>query len=237
MNDQEQELQLQRLVDGQLTRSQIQELLAFAESDADLWREIAAVFIEDQIWQKEILSDLSVDGSASEELRLRSKRRSVGGHPSKMPFLFSVAAAALLGIWLGNVWPLGLSDDPGNLMSNPVANSQTPERQNPEQLLNQPELQSPNGGGQRPHSQLVDNFMPAHHLSMGEAGDVPLYTLEEAKKMGLNLEANHVPQETVDQFNRQGYQLQQNTRYISGRAPDGRKVLVPIRSVRLNPGN
>ena len=48
------ELQLQRLVDGQLDRGQVQQLLAKAQRQPELWQQIALAFVEDQIWQAEI---------------------------------------------------------------------------------------------------------------------------------------------------------------------------------------
>jgi hypothetical protein len=215
------ELQLQRLVDGQLNREQVQQLLSQADQN-NLWREIAAAFVEDQLWRAEIVSEMEHVASAppvKEKPSPSDSQSSVGIPGAK--FWLALAAAVLAGIWLGQAWA---PSDTRSDATNELADIQ-------------PDVASPDEGAvQVPPTQLVENLQPAHRLSMGDAGEVPLYTIEQAQKIGL-LNEPAVPQETIDQFRQQGYQLQQNTRYISGRAQDGRQIVVPIRSVRLDPGN
>ena len=57
------QIQLQRLVDGQLNRQHIKQMLTEAQSHNELWRDIAVAFVEDQIFEREAC--LSVSEAAS----------------------------------------------------------------------------------------------------------------------------------------------------------------------------
>lgn len=221
----EQELQLQRLVDGQLDLKQTQEMLQRANLEPELWREMAAAFVEDQIWRNEVTADGLAEQASSVEATSPKSNNTSKSNPSTAPgvkFWLALAAAIVAGIWLGRAWfPEGAADSNPNT----VASHQTP----PDTDLTSDPISD------TPDRQLV-SYEPAHHLSMGDAGEVPLYTLEQAHKLGL-LKEQSLPQETVDQLRERGYELEQNTQYISGKAQDGRRILVPVRSVRFHPGN
>lgn len=221
----EQELQLQRLVDGQLDLKQTQKMLQRADLEPELWREMAAAFVENQIWQSAVIADSSTETTNQDEPILLRSDGSSGSNLSTpgIKFWLALAAAVVAGIWLGRAsFPNGTTIDDG---SRSIASHQ-----------NTPESDSlSNPTSDRPEQRLV-SYEPAHHLSMGEAGEVPLYTLEQAQELGL-LKEQSLPQETVNQLRKRGYQLEQNTQYISGKAQDGRRILVPVRSVRFIPGN
>lgn len=222
----EQELQLQRLVDGQLDLKQTQAMLRCAEQEPELWREMAVAFVEDQIWRNEISADTLAELANQEKpTSLKSTKAPESDSPSApgIKFWLALAAAVVLGVWLGKVWT---PQDTNNTVN---TNSIASHNSSPDSVSPQDDLSN------IPERQLV-NFEPAHHLSMGDAGEVPLYTLEQAQQMGL-LKEQSLPQDTVNQLRDRGYQLEQNTQYISGRAQDGRRILVPVRSVRFNPGN
>ncbi len=227
MNDKE--IQLQRLVDSQLNLEQTLELLRLAEQDPALWRDIAAAFVEDQMWRAEITADGqsnllgAIDSDVSSK-RTRSAAKSNSSSVNSFKFLMALAAAVFIGLWLGSVWN-SQGKPTGDAVIPVVNNDIKPEAVSPE-----------NSDPQSPSPQLVSNFEPAHHLSMGEAGDVPLFTLDQAREMGF-LKEQPLPQETVERLRERGYQLEQNTQYISGKAQDGRRVLVPVRSVSLSRGN
>ena len=220
----EQELQLQRLVDGQLDLKQTQEMLRSAEQEPEFWREMAVAFVEDQIWRNEITADAMAElVDQKEQPESTSIPKSDSTPAPGIKFWLALAAAIVLGIWLGRVWAPQDTNNVGN------TNSIASHNNSPNSNLPQDDTSN------LPERQLV-NFEPAHHLSMGDAGEVPLYTLEQAQQMGL-LKEQSLPQDTVNQLRERGYQLEQNTQYISGRAQDGRRILVPVRSVRFNPGN
>ena len=243
------ELQLQRLVDGQLNRQEIQVFLGHAQDHPGLWREIASTFVEDQIWRTEIQTAENIGnangGIGATELARQAKLDTEGDQTrsaermdqsrrfSGIKFWVSLAAATLLGLWLGNSWDEGSNEtNPDNRMVKDNTADSVPSLDG---IANQ--------GLANPDTQLADSgtqqrlFKPVHHLSMGEAGDIPLYTIDEARKLGMTFDDSKLPEETVAKYQEQGYQLQQNTQYISGSTNDGRRVLVPIRLVTLNPGN
>ena len=49
----EHDLQIQRLIDGELSRPEVQQLLRTANSQPELWRELAVAFVEDRIFASE----------------------------------------------------------------------------------------------------------------------------------------------------------------------------------------
>lgn len=227
MNDKE--LQLQRLVDSQLNLEETLELLRLAEQEPDLWREIAAAFVEDQMWRAEITLEGQADSLVDEErddVASRGRSASAADSSQGPKFWMALAAAVVVGLGLGLIWDS--QGNPSGGTMTPVVNQDT----NPETVLPEDD----DSHSQTPTPQMVSNFEPAHQLSMGEAGNVPLFTLDQAREMGF-LKEQSLPQETVDQLRERGFQLEQDTQYISGKAQDGRRVLVPVRSVRLSRGN
>ncbi len=213
MNEQEKELQLQRLIDGQLDRQQIQALLIQAESDSNLWREIGSAFVEDQLFAREIRAFSAADEEQAEgnvqnhSVAYRSNGAD-GRRSLHLKYWLAMAALLLAGIWVGQTFQSAQNSRPGNV----VVDNQD------ETPIN-----------------LVSNQRP--HLNLGESGDIPLYTLDEARQMGMTFVNQEVPQETLAELNQQGYDLMQDTRFVSTQTSDGRTVVVPIRSIRLHPGN
>jgi len=243
----ENELQLQRLVDGQLDRSQIQQLLGEAQQHPELWQQIASAFVEDQIWKAEIedcfsATTESVVGSVatSTATALNSApsvavneieqpvHASTQNHPQTAParfkLLFSLAAATLIGLWLGN--QLGNNKGNNSGAANQVVENTGTVGENSANMKTAKTVPSPGF-----------TFKPVQHVSIGDAGRIPLYTLADAQEMGMTFAEPELPQDLVDKYQRQGYHLKQNTSYISGHTKNGQQIVVPVRSISLNPGN
>ena len=235
----EHELQLQRLVDGQLDRSQIQQLLRKAQQHPELWQQIATAFVEDQIWKVEIGERFSATAESTEISDLNEVGKPHPGkpHPSAnaenhaQPFAkglkwaLSLAAATLIGLWIGNQFGDNISNE-GRSDIVSVGDA----------VDTDPELTSNQAVDQVDDAPRV-TFQPVEHLSIGDLGQVPLYNLADAQKMGLSFAESEIPKQLVERYERQGYRLQQDTQYISGRTQNGRQVLVPVRSISLNAGN
>lgn len=240
----ENELQLQRLVDGQLDRGQVQQLLAKAQRQPELWQQIALAFVEDQIWQAEIGDRFleTADPTSASILANSPAAKSNQTSQSSMgrvKLLLSLAAATLIGLWLGNYLGDYQKATPGpediSVLVDDEDLDPTPDPldSNHEQRLanNEPVDFDPFDKNR------VAAFKPVQHLSIDDVGQIPLYTLADANKMGITSTEPEFPKELVEEYQRQGYKLHGNTQFISGRNSLGQLVIVPVRSISLNPVN
>ena len=254
----ENELQLQRLVDGQLDRGQVQQLLAKAQQQPELWQQIALGFVEDQIWEAEIgdgfletadpttnPTPVSTDSPCSfanvERPSTTEPERASQSSMGRAKLLLSLAAATLIGLWLGN-----------QLGNNQTTDSGTEEIVVLRDGGDSDTMPDPDGSDIPGRDKLADGvpsvenqvttvsrptFKPVQHISIDDVGEIPLYTLADAEKMGMTFTEPEIPKELVEEYQRQGYWLQGNTQLISGRIASGQRVVVPVRSFSLNPVN
>ena len=116
-----QPLTLQRLIDGELDSASMQSLLREADGQPEIWKEIAAAFIEDRAWQNSFVDcSLPADtnsilgSSPAEQVSLKNEN---ANHNKRWRWLFSLAAAVLLatfvGYMIGNQQPAGLHTGAG----------------------------------------------------------------------------------------------------------------------------
>lgn len=93
----EKELQLQRLVDRQLSRQQIQTLISNAQREPELWQDIAVAFVEEQLFDQEI-NAIEWDEPVREKTQ---SARLTQSPPAKAKIMLALAAMLLAGLWLG----------------------------------------------------------------------------------------------------------------------------------------
>ena len=241
----ENELQLQRLIDGQLDRSQIQQLLAEAQQQPELWQQIASAFVEDQIWKAEI-GDRFVETTAAGTVNENEKTlvANITAQPKQtsqstvvpVKMLLSLAAATLIGLWLGNQFSNNHATNPGEESTVVLIDGENSGTMPDSPRTNNDQL-ADNRSSVPDDENRVTVFKPVQHLSVGEMGEIPLYTLADAQKMGMTFTDPQFSRELVEEYHQQGYWLQQNTRYVSGRTDGGQRVVVPVRTISLQPGN
>lgn len=228
----EQELQIQRLVDGELTRSQVQHLLRSAESDPALWRELAIAFAEDRILASETRrfsrgssehggvalepAPVAATGASPKSSTLLNQAAGQHGSPSawRSAGLWLAAAAMLLcaaglGFLVGRD---SLSTAPGDLLA---GKSPSPS-----------DATAPASG---PYTfQLVDHLgQPIPNASL------PLLTEEAAARLGYNPARAAIPAALQSEFRRAGYELQPEIKFIEGRMNDGRRVTLPYSDLKI----
>ena len=93
----EKELQLQRLVDRQLDRQQIQALMSDAQQDPELWQDIAVAFVEDQLFNQEINA---IDWNEPVPSKPQTPRPTQS-HLVHAKMILALAAMLVAGLWLG----------------------------------------------------------------------------------------------------------------------------------------
>ncbi len=236
-------LQLQRLVDGELSVEQTQRLLHEANESPDQWREIAVGFVENQTWNHAFqLPELDlVPVVASQPINEISNAkpttsRHAGSNLSWLVMAASLVAAAAIGYMFSEIQSRNL---PG-----PIAVSET--------LAPRPLLAN------LPTEQLHDDAHPQmtqadYHLELpaeqlGELGSagplkpVPLYAVDNPEQLRRLNELSRwqstpaVSDEVLRQLVGSGYQMKQDVDYVSGQLEDGRSFVVPIRTIRFAAG-
>jgi hypothetical protein len=229
------ELQIQRLVDGEMTRSQTRQLLQSAELEPGLYRELAIAFAEDRIlasetkrftrvasgrsdWGVEPLEDPEeIAGEASTKTSaLLNRAAGQHGGPSawRNAGLWLAAAAMLLcaaglGFLAGRD---GKPTSPSDLLAGKAGlPSATAVRESGSYTF-----------------QLVDNQgQPIPNASL------PLLTEEAAAQLGYNPSRAAIPPALQSEFRRAGYELKPEIKFIEGRLNDGRRVTLPYSDLKI----
>lgn len=226
----EHELQIQRLVDGELARPQIQQLLAAAETRPELWRELAIALVEERILFAEtrrfvrcgaadsVTLPESAPVSATTTLLSRTAEQHGSSSAWRSAGLWLAAAAMLLcaaglGFLAGRDFPAGRNGDPAAAGSLLAGNGSL----------------APNSVAEGPYTfQLVDNQgQPIPNAVL------PLLTEKAAAQLGYDPTRAGVPPALQSEFNRAGYELQPELKFIEGRMRDGRRVTVPYSDLKI----
>lgn len=245
------ELELQRLVDGELSPPRIGSLLQVAESRPGLWRELALAFVEQQVLRREASrfastsvgssvreNDDPLDGESDEGWepveRDFSRPRSAGGPWGAHPGLRWLAAAAAMLLMLPLGFRLGQWHTGG-----PIA--QSPRWGNASQSGEVRSNESAHG----PATQLASLDLTQRAIApyrvrlVNDEGqplvdkEIPLIPLTLASEMGIRLPQLTIPDDIQNEYRQAGYQLQPRVRWMSGRLDDGREVFIPVQDLTL----
>ncbi len=230
----DQEMQIQRLVDGQLSRPQIQQLLKAAERQPEMWRELAVAFVEDRILAGEARrfasglarsgTHFETDSAANDLTTSPSIPRRAHGWRSAGLWLSAAAmllCSAGLGFLAGRGGPAS-NLGAGNLSAGNLAGSPLVAEQSTAQGAGRPQPTAPYT------FQLVDNQgQPIPHAAL------PLFTEETAAQLGYNPVRAAIPPQLQSEFRRAGYELEPEIKFIEGRMNDGRRVTFPYSDLKL----
>ncbi len=230
----EQELIVQRLVDGELSPQERAAYLRQIDGNVAAWRDVALAFIEQQVWRSyaqefagpaEYRRPQTVDESRLPAIeRADSKRIKAGKRPTVSgqtswrvwgPRLMLTAAATLFALTLA----LRFTTPP------PYSNDQMIQAP-PPTIQQRPEQPGP----------MVTATEQPLMLQVGDDLQVPLFQQFEQLTDALNTANFDINPAVQRQFMDAGYQLQPNLRFISGRvAEDGRAFLVPVHGWQVRP--
>ena len=208
--------QIDALVDGELTEEQRAALLGWLEADVSRWRKCALAFLEVQLWDQALEggegSEGRVQGSAAHETNpteaLCARRERMRSWLMPLVVLAASIAAFLCGLYVHD-----LRTSPQSA-SQPMAGS--PLRQ------------------ERPHQpgELVVASVPVQGGALGHIAatlQIPVRPVDATAASA----ASSVPDHVRKQWERRGYQLVEQRRYLPARLPDGRKVMVPVNEVKM----
>ncbi len=225
MNQELDEVRLQRLVDGVLNDVERRDFLASLEDRPEHWREVALAFVEEQIWSDVVRAPeakpSNVSPAKSEPIPVKDR----------MSWLQRIAMAACLlvvlgaGVWIGQ-WKANRSATPsrdGHRTDNqivevdPNATNMDAEPLDDEAFLRPERLQIDFGDGPSLQSLVVPVY---HESQMADAAwDEDLYAAE------------------IERINRQlaprGYRVELQTEYLGGSLSGSNQLVVPVRAISL----
>lgn len=218
--DRAMQAQIDRLVGGDLPEAERRNLLAWLDEDASRWRACAVAFLETQMWESAATSG-PAEPQPVAELQPHhlapspSSRRPEGSRISILALTAAVAVAFLGGLVLARWLPSAAS---------------RPELQ----FVEQP-AQAPPGAPQ-----------PAPPKDQTLIATVPVRTNLDARlPFMLQVPVSTNGGETVAaensslseyermQWEKRGFEVIEEQRYLPARLPDGRPVVVPVNKVQL----
>ncbi len=226
-------LELQRLLDGELDHEQRRLVLGQLDKQPSKWRMVALAMLEDQAFRRELgsiskTSNVLLDRSPmlDSETNFPSQKTSALGEINRwLPM--SLAAGLLIGVgafggnWLASRFG---SSDPmkGSNLSSSVASV------------------APVGSGQAASSasplRPIGELKFASDVSSSANDDsiqVPMYEAAPGQLKQMLITQQKQIQQWNDQLRRRGYELDWQPEMLESRLPDGRSVIVPIQEVRV----
>ena len=207
-------LMLQRLVDSELTGDEIQTLLHSAEVNPQQWKEIAVAFVENQRWQSEFQR---LSGDPPKTVAQPAPAKESAG-PSAS-WWFSMAAGILLALGMG--FYFGKSEFAPVGMADATTENSSLETPAVTQTVYRPNY----------HMRLQDN--DGNNMVSSE---IPIFDRRTAREAGVDMRPQPISAQLRDQLLQQGYHTSQDVEYVSGRLGDGRKFVVPIRTINFASG-
>ena len=239
-------LDLQRIVDGELSHELRAELLRSLGPDSSQWQELALLLLEDQELSKQIRSEpplepISLVRASLESDVLRtthSKKSSLGYRLLAVCAIFSVGLGS--GFWFKTIAPESASTSQASSLTKselPSAITSDSNRDRSEDLA-----------GGSAVAQLVDSipssgasfdYVSPWRVRVENASDraieIPLVDAREIDPQ-LILANNALEIAKLNQqLKRRGYELEAKPTMYSGALEDGRRIMVPIHNVSLRP--
>lgn len=205
--EQDPNLMIDRLVDGELTDDDLRHLLKNCDEKPSQWKTMALAFVESQVMANELKSwRFGTDGCVD---RSRPVAQSPLGRWSNM---FSIAAIGLLALGFG--FGFGKLSNPASVVD------QSP----PNRVVEF----SPTGSSQHDDS---FQFLVSDRDGGLRQVEVPLVTdVNDLRGFGADAA---FPRELIEQMERQGRQVEQHRRFVPVLLRDGRDAIVPIDNMRV----
>lgn len=249
-------IQLQRLVDGELDSTEVQQLLVMAKQNPEEWQRIAMGFIEDQSWQKTFFDTETAISESSETELLPSnfnvdlpEQRAPSHGPSWLAIAVAVLVATGIGVMLGQSNGYNSPSNQGSLATNGSLDGSSElsgdsnQRQSSDSL--ERSLVGSDSDDEMPTFQNADYYMqvptdnPAF-AGLDQANEVPIYRVKNANEWAeLNRKHNrdNLSPSLIESMRGAGYRMDKNVEFVSGQNANGQQVVVPIQTIRFLPGN
>jgi hypothetical protein len=239
-------LDLQRIVDGELSHELRAELLRSLGPDSSQWQELALLLLEDQELSKQIRSEpplepISLVRASLESDVLRtthSKKSSLGYRLLAVCAIFSVGLGS--GFWFKTIAPESASTSQASSLTKSELPTAIPSDSNRDRTEDR--------AGGSAVAQLVDSipssgasfdYVSPWRVRVENASDraieIPLVDAREIDPQ-LILANNALEIAKLNQqLKRRGYELEAKPTMYSGALEDGRRIMVPIHNVSLRP--
>ena len=202
--------QIDRLVSGDLAESDRRSLLAWLDEEPIRWRACALSFLEAQAWEQATAT--TREGEVPAEPRVRGSGFWVqDGGNAKTAGVYWLAIAGMLLVAFAAGAISGMRWTPGPAPAPQFAQSQP----TPEPVSAGPQLATVS---------VRTNLDPRLQTQLTlpvEPANAPMAT------------APSIPDYIRKQWERRGYELVEETRYLPAKMPDGRTVMVPVNRVQL----
>jgi hypothetical protein len=223
-------LDLQRIVDGELSHELRAELLRALGPDSSQWQELALLLLEDQELSKQILREPPIApihlvraGLESDALpSTRSKKSSLGYRLLAVCAIFTVGLGSGLGsgFWFKAIAPQAASSS----QASSLTKSDTP-------------IAFPSDSNRASGASF--DYVSPWRVRVENASDraieIPLVDAREIDPQ-LILANNALEIAKLNQqLKRRGYELEAKPTMYSGALEDGRRIMVPIHNVSLRP--
>jgi hypothetical protein len=223
-------LDLQRIVDGELSHELRCELLRALGPDSSQWQELALLLLEDQEFSKQILREPPIApihlvraGLESDALpSTRSKKSSLGYRLLAVCAIFTVGLGSGLGsgFWFKAIAPQAASSS----QASSLTKSDTP-------------IAFPSDSNRASGASF--DYVSPWRVRVENASDraieIPLVDAREIDPQ-LILANNALEIAKLNQqLKRRGYELEAKPTMYSGALEDGRRIMVPIHNVSLRP--
>ncbi|MCI0360186.1 MAG: hypothetical protein L0211_17045 [Planctomycetaceae bacterium] len=204
--------QIDRLVSGDLPESDRRSLLAWLDEEPSRWRTCALAFLEAQTWEQAVAwPEETREGEAPAEPRVQGSGFRVQGSSglANRTWIHWLAIAGLLLIAFGaGAWSAwSYLPRPAPAMPPMVAS-----------------------GPQRPIDPLLATVSVRTNLDPRLQAQLMVPVEPAAEPSGGALSISDYDRA---QWERRGYELVEETRYLPAKMPDGRPVMVPVKRVRL----
>ncbi|MBC8872495.1 MAG: hypothetical protein H8E44_23935 [Planctomycetes bacterium] len=222
-----------RLVDGELSPKEYNDLLRSLDQQPDGWRRCALAFIEAQALRQEL-------GGLVGEAPMPSQPASLSVHetkqPRRWPGLVAIAASFLLAFGLGVMfrggWP-GVDLDTEGMS---IAEDERPESPDPldreADIVRTPTPKVDQPGQHRGNVRLVFDRPDG---SGSEAFEAPLYDYSREHEWMLSNDRFQVPPEVRRILQRMGREVRSDQQVVPLETEDGQRVLIPFRQLEITP--
>lgn len=228
MNERELEMQVDRLVDGELSGEQYRRLLATLDDEPGGWRRCALAFLEAQALGRELPAIRTTLETAKANDVLASPERSPAAVRSGISWL-AIAASFLVTFGLGLIAPRFFTRQSqeelvaGNLHSpGEMERTLTPASFDPQNLRNIGNLK-----------------LVADDGAEGEIRQVPVYESEQNLNDVLtgSFQQTSPPMgpELIDLLRGHGYDVRHEQQYVPATLEDGRQMIVPLEGYQITP--
>jgi len=244
--------QVDRLVCGELDEPARQILLAWLEADPVRWRVCGVAFLEAQVWSRVLENEPRLDAPAATIARasagLVSPQPQVGRRA--LLRLATIAAAIVIAFGLGLAYrdfsaprppaaeTAAGGAPPGSHSDSAHSNRADPDWADPDGAdpneADRPLATSPSSMPSKQNPVLA-SFNVETGSGSGRLTPIQIPVVPVANDASREREHSEIPEYVRQQWERRGYKVSLEKRFVFAKLADGQQVVVPVEQVRINP--